>query len=65
MLLHHHIPAGPEPSLKAAAPDRAALVVCVACVLTWYGLADLCAREGMAFVLGQALYMTAIHGGQA
>jgi transposase len=30
---------------------------------TW--LADLCAREGIPFVLGHALYMKAIHGGKA
>jgi hypothetical protein len=30
---------------------------------TW--LADLCAREGLPFVLGHALYLKAIHGGQA
>ena len=29
------------------------------------GLADLCARESIAFVLGHALYMKAIHGGKA
>src|SRR5713226_4903088 len=28
-------------------------------------LADLCAREGIPFVLGHALYMKAIHGGKA
>src|SRR5262249_54335983 len=27
--------------------------------------ADLCAQEGIAFVLGHALYMKAIHGGKA
>ena len=30
---------------------------------TW--LADLCAAEGIPFVLGHALYMKAIHGGKA
>jgi hypothetical protein len=30
---------------------------------TW--LADLCAREGIPFVLGPALYLQAIHGGNA
>jgi transposase len=36
-------------------------------VLARYWLADLCAREGMPFVLGHALYlyMKAIHGGKA
>jgi hypothetical protein len=29
---------------------------------TWYWLADLCAREKIAFVLGHALYMKSIHG---
>ena len=37
----------------------------VECVFTWYWLADLCAREGMPFVLGHALSMKAIHGGKA
>jgi transposase len=34
-------------------------------MLTWYWLADLCAQQGIAFVLGHALYMKAIHGGKA
>jgi hypothetical protein len=41
------------------------VVVCVECIFTWYWLADLCAREGMPFVLGHALSRTAIHGGKA
>jgi transposase len=31
----------------------------------WYWLADLCADEGIPFVLGHALSMNAIHGGKA
>ena len=65
ILMHRNMPAGPEPFLKAVAPYRTDLVVCVACLFTWYWLADLCAREGMPFVLGHALYMKAIHGGKA
>ena len=34
-------------------------------LFTWYWLADLCAQEGLPFVLGHALYMKAIHGGKA
>jgi hypothetical protein len=34
-------------------------------MFTWYWLADLCAAEGIPFVLGHALYMKAIHGGKA
>jgi transposase len=65
ILVHRNMPAGPEPFLKAVAPYREDLVVCVECIFTWYWLADLCAREGIPFVLGHALYMKAIHGGKA
>lgn len=65
ILVHRNMPAGPEPFLKAIAPYRTDLVVCVECIFTWYWLADLCAREGIPFVLGHALYMKAIHGGKA
>ena len=65
IVLPRHMPAGPAPFLKAIAPYREDIVVCVACIFTWYWLADLCAREDIPFVLGQALSMKAIHGGQA
>jgi hypothetical protein len=39
-------------------------VVGCECMFTWYWLADLCADEGIDFVLGHALYMRAIHGGR-
>jgi transposase len=65
ILLHRNMKAAPEPFLKAMAPYREGLVVAVECMFTWYWLADLCAQEGIAFVLGHALYMKAIHGGKA
>jgi len=65
ILVHRNMSAGPEPFLKAIAPYREDVVVCVECLFTWYWLADLCAREGLPFVLGHALYMKAIHGGKA
>ena len=65
ILEHRNMKAAPEPFLKAIAPYREALVVCVECIFTCYWLADLCAREGLAFVLGHALSMQAIHGGKA
>jgi hypothetical protein len=65
ILVHRNMPAGPDPFLKAIAPYREDRVVCVACIFTWDWLVDLCAREGIPFVLGHALYMTAIHGGKA
>jgi transposase len=64
-LLHRNMKAAPEVFLKAVAPYREGLVVAVECVFTWYWLADLCAHEGIPFVLGHALYMKAIHGGKA
>jgi hypothetical protein len=65
LLLHRHMPAGPEPLLKAIAPDRADRVVGVEGRFPWYGLADRWARERMPLVLGQALSRNAIHGGNA
>ena len=58
-------PRYPEHFLKTIAAYREDLVVAVECIFTWYWLADLCAQEGIAFVLGHALYMKAIHGGKA
>jgi transposase len=65
ILLHRNMQAAPEPFLKAVAPYRDRLVVAVECIFTWYWLADLCAAEGISFVLGHALSMKAIHGGKA
>src|SRR5215831_12766472 len=65
IVLHRNMQAAPEPFLKAMAPSRDGLVVAVECIFTWYWLADLCAAEGIAFVLGHALSMQAIHGGKA
>ena len=65
ILVHKNLPTTPEAFLRVIAPYREDLVVAVECIFTWYWLADLCAREGIAFVLGHALYMKAIHGGKA
>jgi transposase len=65
IMLHRNMKARPEMLLKAIAPYRDDIVVAVECIFTWYWLADLCAREGIPFVLGHALYMKAIHGGKA
>ena len=65
LLLHRNMKTSPEMFLKAIAPYREDLVVCVECIFTWYWLADLCAQEGIPFVLGHALSMKAIHGGKA
>ena len=55
ILVHRNMKTRPDTFLTAIAPYREALVVCVACIFPWYWLADLCAREGMPFVLGHAL----------
>jgi len=62
IVYHKNLPASEESFLKAVAPFREGLVVGVECTFTWYWLADVCAREGIEFVLGHALYMRAIHG---
>ena len=61
--VHRNGPATPEHFLTTIAAYREDLVVAVECIFTWYWLADLCAHEGIAFVLGHALYIKAIHGG--
>src|SRR3989442_1591565 len=65
ILVHRNGPATPEHLLTTIAAYRADVVVAVECIFTWYWVADLCAQEGIPFVLGHALYMKAIHGGKA
>jgi transposase len=64
-LVHKNLPTTPEAFLRIIAPYREDVVVAVECIFTWYWLADLCQKEKIAFVLGHALYMKAIHGGKA
>jgi transposase len=65
VLVHRNMKTTPEAFLQAIAPYRQGIVVAAECMFTWYWLADLCAAEGIPFVLGHALYMKAIHGGKA
>ena len=65
ILVHQNMKASPDALLRTIAPYRDDIVVAVECVFTWYWLADLCAREGIPFILGHALSMKAIHGGKA
>jgi len=65
VLLHRNVTTTPEAFLTAVAPYRDDLVVAVECMFTWYWLADLCAAQGITFVLGHVLAMKAIHGGKA
>jgi len=65
VLVHRNVPSTPAAFLEVVAPYRTALVVAAECMFTWYWLSDVCAAEGIAFVLGHALAMKAIHGGKA
>jgi transposase len=65
LLVHKNIKANPEALLKLITPHRDDLVIGVECMFSWYWVADLCREKGIAFILGHALYMRAIHGGKA
>jgi transposase len=64
-LVHRNIRCDADYFLNIIEPYREDIVVCVECLYCWYWLADLCAEHGIAFVLGHALYMKAIHGGKS
>jgi hypothetical protein len=65
VLVHRNVKATPDAFQEVVAPYRDDLVVAAECMFTWYWLADVCAGEGIEFVLGHALAMKAIHGGKA
>jgi transposase len=62
--VHQNIKTDPELVFELIFPYLDDIVVGVECVFCWYWLADLCAQHHIAFVLGHALYMKAIHGGK-
>ena len=53
VLVHRNMKSTPEAFLEAIAPYRDDLVVAAECMFTWYWVADLCAAQGIPFVLGQ------------
>src|SRR5262245_12137144 len=57
-----NLPAAPAPFLKAVAPFREGLVVGCECMHCWYWLADTCRDQAIAFALGHAWAMEAVHG---
>lgn len=65
VLLHNNVAATSEDFLRVTAPYREELVVAVECSFTGYWLSALCTRQGLAFVLGHALYRKALQGGKA
>ena len=64
-LLSKNIPTKPEELIRLIAPYRGDLVIGVECIFCWYWLADLCADEGIEFIVGHALYMSLIHKAKA
>jgi transposase len=62
--VHRKIPTEPTPLLRLLKPYRRDVAVAVECMFCWYWVADLCAEQGLPFILGHALYMKAIHGGK-
>src|SRR5712692_8943007 len=65
MRVQKNLPTPPDAFLRLLAPYRDAVGVAVECICPCYWLADLWSKAGIAFVLGQALSMTAIEGGKA
>jgi transposase len=65
VVLHRNMASTPEALRAAVAPFRDDLVVAAESMFTWYWLADVCAADGIPFVLGHALAMKAIHGGKS
>lgn len=63
--VHKNIKAHPDALMKLITPYLDDLVIGVECRFSWYWVADLCHEKKIAFVLGHALYMRAIHGGKA
>jgi hypothetical protein len=61
VLLHRNVPSTPAAFLETIAPYRDDLVVAAGCMFTWYWLADVCAADGITFVLGHALAIGLAH----
>jgi transposase len=64
-LFDRNLPSRPETLLRAVQPFQEGLVIGVECMFAWYWVSDFCVTHDIAFVLGHALYMKAIHGGKA
>src|SRR5262245_45510999 len=60
-----NLPAAPQPFPRAVGPFRDGLVVGRGCRHCWYRLADACRDQGIAFALGHAWGLRAVHGSKA
>jgi transposase len=57
-----NLPANPQAFLRAVAAFRDGLLVACECMHCWYWLADTCRDHAIAFALGHAWAMKAVHG---
>jgi transposase len=57
-----NLTAAPQPFLQAVQPFRTGLVVGCECMHCWYWLADTCRDQNIAFALGHAWGLKAVHG---
>ena len=64
ILFHKNLPTRADAFRAAVAEYHDNLAVAVECIFSWYWIADLCSEMNIAFLLGHALYMKAIHGGK-
>src|SRR5262249_62415520 len=64
IVLHRNMPCAPELFLKAVAPYREDMAVCVEWIFSWYWLADLWGQQKIPFFFGRARYMKKIPGGK-
>jgi transposase len=62
--VHQNMKTDPEILFDVIFPFLEDIVICVECMFSWYWIADFCTEHKIAFVLGHALYMKAIHGGK-
>lgn len=62
--VHKNIKTDPELLFEIIFPYIEDVVIGVECVFCWYWVSDLCADHNIPFILGNALYMKAIHGGK-
>jgi len=62
VVLARNLPANSDSFLRAIAPFRDGLLVACECMHCWYWLADCCRDQNIAFVLGHAWAMKAVHG---
>lgn len=65
VVYHKNMPSTPASLDHVDGQFGTDIVIGVECIFTWYWIADFCTDRSIAFALGHALYMKAIHGGKS